>query len=344
MEVTPAPTPERLARAQRLIEQAAQDGAQLIVLPEVFNTGYRYTIENYQRAEPADGPTATWLIDLAAQLHIHLAGSILLLDHGEIYNALLLVAPDGQVWRYNKGYPWAWERAYFREGRSITIARTELGDIGLMICWDAAHPQLWRQYAGQIDLLVISSCPPDVSNPTYLFANGDRLTLDDLGPILRTLKGTAPRVFGEGLSQQAAWLRVPVINTVACGQFSSTLPNSLGSLLLMAPFAPRLLKYARQAEFTQITCGMTPGCKIIDAQGAVISEIPQEQGEAVTLAEITLSTERPQPDGPQPPTVADWLTYFSSDVAIPALMRTLYQRGVQSLSDRPQLPRGCAPR
>jgi hypothetical protein len=174
-------------------------------------------------------------------------------------------------------------------------------------------------------------------------SNGDRLTLDDMGPILRTLKGTAPRVFGEGLNQQAAWLRVPVINTAACGQFNSAVPNGLVSLLLMAPFAPRLMKYALQAELTQITCGMTPGCKIVDARGAVISEITQEQGEAVTLAEITLSAEKPQPIGPQPPAAADWLTYFSSDVAIPALMRTLYQRGMQSLSDRPPLPRGFAP-
>jgi hypothetical protein len=343
MEVTPAPTPERLARAQRLIERAAQVGAQLIVLPEVFNTGYRYTIENYQRAETCDGPTITWLRDLAARLNVHLAGSILLLDHGEIYNALLLVAPDGNLWRYDKNYPWAWERAYFREGHGITIAHTELGDIGLMICWDAAHPSLWRQYAGKIDLLVISSCPPDISNPTYLFANGDRLTLDDLGPILRTLRGGAPRVFGEGLNRQAAWLRVPVINTVACGQFDSTLPNSLGSLLLMAPLAPRLLRYALQAEFTQITCRMTPGCKIVDASGTVLNEITQEQGDGVTSAEIELSAEKPQPIGPPPTAVTNWLTSFSSDVALPALMRDRYRRGRQTLPDRPPLPHGFTP-
>src|SRR5512139_1748075 len=111
LDVTPSPTPERLARAERLITQAAQAGAQLIALPEVFNTGYRYTDENFQRTEPIDGLTVTWMKQISARLNIHLAGSILLHDHGEIYNALLLVAPDGQLWRYDKIFPWGWERA-----------------------------------------------------------------------------------------------------------------------------------------------------------------------------------------------------------------------------------------
>lgn len=340
MEVTPAPTPERLARAQRLIEQAAQSGAQLIVLPEVFNTGYRYVPENYQRAEPLDGPTVTWLKDLTARLNIHLAGSILLRDGGEIYNALLLVAPDGRLWRYDKNYPWAWERAYFREGRGTTIAHTDLGDIGLMICWDSAHPQLWRQYAGQIDLMLISSCPPDVSNPTYLFPNGDRITFDDMGPVVSSLKGSAERIFGQGINEQTAWLGVPTINTVGCGQFTSEVPNALGSLLLVAPLAPWLLKYVPQAEFMQMTCAMTSGTKIVAADGTVLSEVTQAQGESWTLAEVTLPDQKPQPRGPQPPPAAAPLTYFTSDTGLPLLTRGLYRRGVQALSDRPAQPGG----
>ncbi len=42
MEVTPGPVSERLERAGKLIAQAAQAGAQLVALPELFNTGYAY--------------------------------------------------------------------------------------------------------------------------------------------------------------------------------------------------------------------------------------------------------------------------------------------------------------
>ena len=329
LDITPAPLPDRLARAQRLIEQAAQAGAQLIVLPEVFNTGYRYVDENYQRAETADGPTITWMKALAAQLNIHLAGTLLLRDGMEIYNSLLLIAPSGRAWRYDKNYPWGWERAYFREGHGTTIAHTDVGDIGLMICWDCAHPALWQQYAGQIDLLLISSCPPDVANPTFEFPNGDCLTYDQMGPAFRSLKGGGDQVFGTGLNRRAAWLRAPTINTVGAGTFASAVPASLSTLLLMLPIAPRLIKYVPQASQMRISCAMTPGCKIVSATGELLSECAPTQGESFALAEVTLAAEHPQPIGLQPPRPVSWLAYFSSDVAIPRLMRRLYRRGVR---------------
>ena len=334
LEVTPAPTPERLARAQRLIEEAAQSGAQLIVLPEVFNTGYRYTAENYQRAEPIDGATVMWMKELAARLNVHLAGSILLRDHDDIYNALLLVAPDRQMWRYDKKYPWAWERAYFRAGRGITIAHTQLGDIGMMICWDCAHSELWQKYAGQIDLMLISSCPPDVSNSVYQLPDGNRVTFDDLGPLMRTMKGSAPRVFAEGINRQAAWLGVPVINTVGCGQFTSAIPNGPGSLLLMAPFAPWLLKYMPQAGAVQITCSMTPGGKIVNHAGKVVAQLDAAQGEAFVIGTIEITAKRHHPIGPQPASPVPWITYLASDVILPFISRPLYRRGVRALPDR----------
>ena len=61
MDAIPAPTDDRLRRATTLIESAVQTGANLIVLPELFNTGYTYAETNYAVAETITGTTVTWL-------------------------------------------------------------------------------------------------------------------------------------------------------------------------------------------------------------------------------------------------------------------------------------------
>ena len=57
MDAAPAPTQSRLERAESLVAQAATQGAQIALLPEVFNTGYEYHDRNYGLAEALDGPS-----------------------------------------------------------------------------------------------------------------------------------------------------------------------------------------------------------------------------------------------------------------------------------------------
>jgi hypothetical protein len=347
LDVTPSPTPDRLARAEQLITQAAQDGAQLVTLPEVFNTGYHYSDENFQRAEPLDGLTVTWMKNLSARLNIHLAGSILLRDSardgGEIVNALLLAAPDGQLWRYDKNYPWGWERAYFRAGHGVQVAHTALGDIGLLICWDVAHQDLWQQYAGRVDLMLVTSCPPDLGNPTYEFGNGERWTIDRLGPLMQSTRNTADSVFGTGMNRYAAWLGVPLLNTVASGHFRSPVPNPHATLLVMLPAVPQVAPYLSQADQMQVSCAMTPACKIVNSAGAIVTRLDPAQGETYAIGEIEIADEKQQPIGPSPGPTASWFTYLTSDVILPFISRPIYHRGMQTLPDRPLPPRGFTP-
>lgn len=175
MKALPFSVKDRLAQAEYFVVQCVQNGAKLIVLPEVFNTGYEYSDQNYLRAESLDGLTATWMRNTAARYQVHLAGSFLRREQDRIFNTLLLVAPDNRQWHYDKNYPWVWERAYFQKGTGITVADTELGKIGFLICWDAAHPILWAQYSGKVELMIVSSCPPKALDLTLVLPDGQRI-------------------------------------------------------------------------------------------------------------------------------------------------------------------------
>jgi predicted amidohydrolase len=233
------------------------------------------------------------------------------------------------MWRYDKNYPWGWERGYFRDGQGVTIARTELGDFGLMICWDTAHLDLWRQYAGQVDMMVISSCPPDVTNPTYHLPDGTYLTLDDFGPLAVQAKDTGRLLFGDMVNQQTAWLGVPAAQTVGTGHIQTDIPNGLLSLALFLPAAPWLAKYLPQANRLQLSCDFVQGCKVVGAQGQVLAELAQAQGERFTLAEVTLADNKPTPRSPQPKSLLPKSSYFVSDILIPWLTIPVYRRGLR---------------
>lgn len=330
MDANPASTSDRLARAERLVTATVEAGAQLTVLPELFNTGYSYDCENHTRVEPLDGTTVAWMRDTAARLGIHLAGSLMLLDQGEVFNALLLFAPDGQMWRYDKNYPWGWERGSFRASRrdpKVTVAETGLGNIGLLICWDAAHLNLWQQYAGRVDLMVICSSPPNIGDATYHFPGGDQITFDDMGPLVASMKGDVLHVFGDMMNQQAAWLGVPAVNSVGCGNIRMEMPKGRLSLLGWVLSAPWLIKYLPRADRTQISCDMVHRCKVVDPSGKVLAEIGKEDGEAFTLAEVTLAESRPSPQEPQPASLIPKRTYFISDIFLPTITRSVYRKG-----------------
>ncbi|HSR33726.1 MAG TPA: carbon-nitrogen hydrolase family protein [Anaerolineae bacterium] len=337
MDANPAPTADRLARAERLVSGAVESGAQLTVLPELFNTGYTYSDVNHTRVESLDGPTVTWMGDAAARHGSHLAGSLMLLDQGEVYNALLLFAPDGRMWRYDKNYPWGWERGYFREScrdPKVTVAETDLGNIGMLICWDAAHLSLWERYAGQVDLMVICSCPPDVGDPIYHFPNGDQVTLDDMGSMVAFAKGTAARLFGDMINQQTAWLGVPAVNTVGCGHIRTSIPKGRLSLLGYALAVPWLLKYLPQADGLQMSCDMVHKCKVVDAGGEVLAELTKSDGEAFALAKVHLAGSVSYRQQPQPSSLVPKPAYFLSDILLPTITKPVYRKG-QRLWDKP---------
>ncbi len=326
MDCTPKPTPQRLGSATDLIAEAASAGAQLVVLPELFNTGYEYHERNYALAEPIDGQTVTWMKTQAAQHNIHLVGTLMLLDETDIYNTAPLVAPDGRVWRYDKRYIPLWERAYFRGGHQITVADTDLGKLGMMICWDQMHPDLWAQYAGNVNAIVIMSCPGDLANADLIFPNGFRAKFLELvgGQSDDAMQETQPPVDdSDDYHKEAAWMGVPVVHASATGIVRTRLPL-LEWFLERSPFADRI---SQSAEIL-LECGFEPVTQVVNANGEKLAQ-GTATGDGVIVAEFKIPDVIPHPQSAQPEIPIDSAVYEISDEVLPALMVPLYKEGVR---------------
>lgn len=330
MNATPAPKLERLDRAAQLIVQAANEGAQLVVLPELFNTGYEYHENNYTLPETIDGDTVSWMKAQASEYNIHLSGSLLLLDGKDVYNSQILVAPDGRRWRYDKNYPYLFERAYYRDGSETMVADTELGKLGMMVCWDYAHPELWERYAGKVDAMVITSCPPKFARFELVMPNGHTVDSRAIGPVINKAYTGKDEPFGKDMNAQAAWLGVPLVNTTGGGTFSSPLlaPRIAGAVYLA--FRPDLWWHIPNAHEIEMRAGYYNQTKITNVAGDVVSSVASDVDEGVTVTTVELPDTTPsKPTAAQPEIPYSNATYFFVDVFGPAIMERLYREGVR---------------
>ena len=148
---------ESMATVTRCVETAAENGAQVISLPEMWNCPYS---NDYFReyAEAEDGPTVKFLSDLAAKHDIYLiGGSIPELDGDKVYNTSFSFDRSGQIIGKHrkvhlfdidvKGGIRFMESDTLTAGKDMTILDTEFGKIGVAICYDVRFPEWFRKMA-----------------------------------------------------------------------------------------------------------------------------------------------------------------------------------------------------
>lgn len=135
------------AHAAELIAEAAANGADLVVLPEMWNTGY--SLENIQEIADHDGQeTIALMSELAKEynLNIH-AGSVASLVDGKVYNSTYVFNRAGEiVGRYSKIHLFRLmdEEKYLEAGNTVGLFELEGVQVGTMICYDLRFPELTR--------------------------------------------------------------------------------------------------------------------------------------------------------------------------------------------------------
>jgi predicted amidohydrolase len=142
------------------LAEAFQRGAQLVVAPELAGTPYfppdRATLERW--AEPLDGPLVESWRQLAARHGGYVVGGLLeRAPDGTLYNAAVLVDPDGVRGVYRKVHLFHWERAWCRPGDHLTLVTLDDGTrVGLLICYDLRFGEAVRSLAAAgMDLLAV---------------------------------------------------------------------------------------------------------------------------------------------------------------------------------------------
>jgi N-carbamoylputrescine amidase len=140
-------------RSLQLIDRAAADGANLVVLPELCNTGYVFASreEAFAIAEeiPA-GPTVAAWAERAARHRLHLVAGICERAGNKLYNSAVVIGPAGYVGTYRKVHLWNEEALFFEPGNlGFPVFHTPIGRIGAAICYDGWFPETFRLCALQ---------------------------------------------------------------------------------------------------------------------------------------------------------------------------------------------------
>ena len=153
-----------LQRADGLLRQARDAGAELVVLPELFNTGYSLCPDFGPHSETPDGPTLSHLLRRARQWRMHIAAGYVEREGRHLYDSLAFCTPDGDLHVYRKRNLVFWERFRFHPGRNPMVVKTPWGRVGFAVCADMIYRRVWKEYQDGIDLAVVSAAWPEFAD------------------------------------------------------------------------------------------------------------------------------------------------------------------------------------
>jgi nitrilase len=148
---------ENLATARRLVAQAAQQGAGLVLLPEYWPImGMKENDKLAHAEEPGSGPIQQCMAELAREHRIWLVGGTLPIvaqEPGKVLNTLMVYDPQGRhAMRYDKIHLFSFTKGEESYDEARTIVRGEavstfeapFGRVGLSVCYDLRFPELYR--------------------------------------------------------------------------------------------------------------------------------------------------------------------------------------------------------
>ena len=155
-------------KIESLLSPMQENDADLIILPEMFTTGFSMNTENI--FEVMGGTTEQWMKQIAKEKKAVITGSIIIKERDLYYNRLLWVSPNGELEWYDKRHLFtlAKEHHYFTQGsqREIFELLDQQGDVWRicpLICYDLRFP-IWSRNNEAYDLLIYIANFPEKRN------------------------------------------------------------------------------------------------------------------------------------------------------------------------------------
>jgi N-carbamoylputrescine amidase len=164
------------SQAVRWAQEAASQGADLCVLPELASSGYTFSsvAEAAAAAEDADsGATVSALVAVARESGMHIVCGIDESDGDCRHNSAVLLGPSGRLATYRKLHLFYDEQTWFTPGDSLPVVDLPFGRVGMIICYDLWFPEAVRALAlAGADIVAV---------PTNWVASFKRTVYDDSG-------------------------------------------------------------------------------------------------------------------------------------------------------------------
>jgi predicted amidohydrolase len=193
---------------RKLEKAVAKSRADLVMVGELFLTGYMARDAFARLAEPVDGPSVKVVQRMAEEHAAHIVFGMPEREPGtrRLFNSSVIVTPDGRTVAYRKVYPANFgpfeEGLYFGRGGELPLVDTKLGKIGLLICYDSFFPELAKAYALKgADLIAIISASPATSKPFFDRILPARAIENALYVLYTNLVGTELNIVFQGGTQ-----------------------------------------------------------------------------------------------------------------------------------------------
>lgn len=133
--------------------------ADLVVLPEMFSTGFSMNPQGF--AESTNGATVQWMKAKAAEKNIAIAGSLMVKEETTFYNRFYFVQPDGSMTTYDKRHLFtlAGEHKAYKKGESPVTVEYKGFKLFLQICYDLRFPVFARNTCDYDVVIYVANWP-----------------------------------------------------------------------------------------------------------------------------------------------------------------------------------------